>query len=357
MKVVHLCQLEKFIPPFIEFVNQEVVRDKAEAENQLFLVFGKIHQFQTVGDNVVYLDKSLASLVRLVKELNRAQKIILHGLFNDNIVRILFFQPWLLGKCHWMIWGGDLYDYQKPKVGFAQNVNESLRRVVVKRIGYLLTYLKGDYELAQRWYAAKGKYVECFGYLSNVYHPISSPIEANGKPIIWLGNSADPSNCHAEIFSLLQPKMNCEADIYCPLSYGDADYAKEVSQLGRRYFGEQFKPLHDVVPFTEYLRLLARVSVAVFAHKRQQAMGNTISLLGLGKKVVLREDVPQFRLFQELGVTVYGLNDFSIEPPDQNIADKNMEVITQHFSRRNLQMQWRSIILEPAMPAASPEAT
>ena len=46
------------------------------------------------------------------------------------------------------------------------------------------------------------------------------------------------------------------------------------------YFWRKFKPLVDFMPFDEYLNLLAKVDIAIFNHKRQQAMGNTTILLG-----------------------------------------------------------------------------
>lgn len=41
------------------------------------------------------------------------------------------------------------------------------------------------------------------------------------------------------------------------------------------------------MPFEEYLGLLAKIDIAILNHKRQQAMGNITTLLGLGKKYIL----------------------------------------------------------------------
>ncbi|MDZ7925027.1 MAG: TDP-N-acetylfucosamine:lipid II N-acetylfucosaminyltransferase [Marinagarivorans sp.] len=155
-----------------------------------------------------------------------------------------------------------------------------------------MTYLPGDYRLACDWYAAKGKYVECIGYLSNIYQKAYSPTANVGTPLtIWVGNSADPSNCHEEILEALYAK-NKDVRIICPLSYGSNEHAKKIKALGESLFGSNFIALMDIMPLEEYLNLLDTSSVAVFAHHRQQGMGNTISFYGeWGRKLLFVKEV------------------------------------------------------------------
>ena len=46
---------------------------------------------------------------KLIYLAHGSRKIILHGLFDFRLIICLFFMPWLLKKCYWVIWGGDLY--------------------------------------------------------------------------------------------------------------------------------------------------------------------------------------------------------------------------------------------------------
>jgi hypothetical protein len=95
--------------------------------------------------------------------------------------------------------------------------------------------------------------------------------------------------------------------------------------------------------FNEYLNLLGEIDVAIFAHRRQQAMGNTISLLGLGKKVFMRNDVTPWGVFQKTGVKVYDIEKFEISSISDSIRMQNKANIRSYFSKVNLILQWREI--------------
>ena len=49
------------------------------------------------------------------------------------------------------------------------DLRKLLRRPAIKRMGNFVTYIKGDYELAKKWYGCAGRWHECLLYTSNVY--------------------------------------------------------------------------------------------------------------------------------------------------------------------------------------------
>ncbi|WP_083234102.1 TDP-N-acetylfucosamine:lipid II N-acetylfucosaminyltransferase [Candidatus Marithrix sp. Canyon 246] len=75
--------------------------------------------------------------------------------------------------------------------------------------------------------------------------------------------------------------------MFVPLSYGDPKgvYIKEVISTGTKIFGDKFIPMTEFMDFDKYLNFLGSINITIFNHNRQQAMGNTITLLGFGKKV------------------------------------------------------------------------
>jgi hypothetical protein len=97
------------------------------------------------------------------------------------------------------------------------------------------------------------------------------------------------------------------------------------------------------MPFNKYLELLGQIDIAVFAHKRQQGMGNTISLLGLGKKVYMRNDITPWAMFEELGVKVFSVDELVLEPIDAIIKINNIKKIRETFSDRKLIAQYSKI--------------
>ena len=339
--ILHCMHAEKFIEPFIDFVEQNFDSSKHQ------YIIRQSEKFKTKPRlNVVFVRVGLSMLKQLllyVKYLNRAEKIILHGLFDRGILIILFLQPWLLKKCHWVMWGGDLYYHQNRPRGFRSDLFEKIRASVIRRMGHFITYIKGDFELAQKWYGAKGDYHNCLMYPSNLYKKYVVPPKQGDTVNIMVGNSADPTNNHVEVFEKLRLYKDQNIQIVCPLSYGPVDYAEKMKNLGNELFGDKFIPLLDFMPFEKYLELLREIDIAVFAHKRQQAMGNVISLLGFGKKVFMSIDITPWRVFQELGIKSFDLQAFDISIIDDNIRTKNELLIEEYFSLAALVNQWRNI--------------
>ena len=119
-----------------------------------------------------------------------------------------------------------------------------------------------------------------------------------------------------------------------PLSYGDKKHAQAVIQQGQQWFGDKFKPLTEFMPFDEYLTLLGTIDIAIFNHKRQQAMGNTITLLGLGKTVYIRNDVSQWRFFKNKNIVVGDVQKLS--NLDALNIENNQEKVKEYFSKEKL---------------------
>lgn len=348
--ILHVCNLDKFIPPFVKLVNEEF----GEENHQFWLPdVGKLNEYPLEkADNIFIGKRTLAGQLkvyfRLLLMLHRAEKVILHGLFNLRVITLLALCPWLLKKCYWIIWGGDLYQYQKPKLNLKGEIKESLRKFVIKRIGHLVTYIPGDVELARKWYGARGEYHECLMYLSNVVNPqvlqgVEQTEHTHSGLTILVGNSADPSNNHIEALEKLLPYKGQDIKIYVPLSYGDQAHAKKVIDQGKDWFGEKFFPVTSFMPFDQYLDFLKSVDIAIFNHKRQQAMGNIITLLGMGKTVYMRRDVSHSDFLVRIDLNIKFISKFSLESlPATELLD-NAEAIRSYFSRDRLVRQFSNI--------------
>lgn len=339
---LHLAYADKFIEPFIEFVEQNF----DDFHCHVFVILGCDPRYKIKIRNNVFLVSSLGGIEQyflIAKYMQKAEKIILHGLFGKFLLLFLFHMPWVLRKCYWIIWGGDLYYHDFRKKSFKSNAFEILRKIVIKRIGHLVTYIKGDVELARKWYGASGKYHECLMYPSNTYKEYTVPPKVGNTVNIQIGNSADPSNQHFEIFDMLERYHDEDIQIFAPLSYGDKAYALRVAEEGKRLFGDKFTPLLELMPFDEYLKFLGQIDVAIFNHKRQQAMGNTITLLGLGKKVYMRTDVSQWRLFTKMGIKVFNINKLSLDTIEAEVKALNNKKVTLYFSKKTLVDQYLEI--------------
>lgn len=341
--ILHISGCDKFIPPFVDFIKENFNFNEHD-----FLLSDGMARDQIKPCSNVYIARKkifdyLIYYIKVVIKLHQSRKVILHGLFDIRLVVILFFMPWLLKKCYWVIWGGDLYVYQLGERNWKWKVREFFRRPVIKNIGHLVTYIKGDYELVQQWYGAKGQYHECFMYTSNLYKEYDVPQKQHTGINILVGNSADLSNNHLEVFDKLEAFKDQDIKIYAPLSYGNQDYAKSIIQQGKQRFGGKFEALIKFMPFNQYLEFLGKIDIAVFNHKRQQAMGNTITLLGLGKKVFMRSDVTQWGFFKSHGIAVYDIEKFILIDSENDQIEENKHRVKTYFSEQTFLNQLREI--------------
>ena len=333
-KIVHVSSGDKFIFPFIEFLKSEL-----EISEHTFYIYGLkedagVCVLSDHGVNVLDLSNNKLNYISLVKDMYLSNNIILHGLFNNLIVFILFLHPWLLKKCSWMLWGGDLYAYNKNKNKVLSGLRprEFIRRQVIKKLGRIVTYIRGDYELARDWYGSQALFHDCLMYPSNLFkdYPFS---HNNHEGInILLGNSADPENNHLELFDRLDKCEIRNFSVVVPLSYGDQENAEMVLEEGRKRYGDKFKPLLKYLSFDEYIEILSSIDIAMFGHKRQQGMGNTITLLGLGKKVFMRNDVSQYNMLSDLNIEVLDIDRLDLTKLDEKTRDENIRLVKKYFS-------------------------
>lgn len=346
--ILHVMHADKFVAPFIDFVEQHFV-DFSEHQ---FFIFGDEARFPVRKRANISLrsdfDQVLSAYLGLAYQMNRAEKIILHGLFNKRVVQLLCIQPWLLAKCHWVIWGGDLYSYQLADQDWEWHIQEIFRRFAIHRFGHLVTATKGDADLARRWYKATGQYHDCFMYTSNLYKDYSIATRADPTIHIQIGNSADQDNEHFEMLQMLECYKDDDVRIYAPLSYGDPNHGLRVSEAGTSIFGEKFVALTSFMPLDKYLDFLSKIDVAIFNHRRQQAMGNIVTLLGMGKKVYLRSGVTTWGLLEKSGARAYDSAYLNLDPIDGTTKILNRHAVRKYFSEHTLVDQLTCLFDFPA---------
>lgn len=349
MKYLHLWQNEKFTQSNIDFFNEYFI-----SVDHLFIIVGKGLGIKIKkATNILELNNSLIDFLIIIKAMYKFEKIYIHGLFNFRLEVVLFLQPWLLGKCNWIIWGGDLYSYNKRKVTLPQKVREFVRKIVIKNLGGIITLVKGDYGLAKEWYGVKGKHYE--GQYADIKKNnflnqlVMTTRESNNKvkTRIILGNSATKSNNHIEALEMLQKFKNFNIQIICPLSYGDQEYANLVEEKGKMLFGNKFVAIRKYLNKKQYFTLLNKMDIGLFNNDRQQALGNIISLLYLMKKIYLRDDTTMYKeLRDEKGFHIFNTNDIKLITynefisMEQDTKKENYKMAVEFYNPIAIKQKW-----------------
>lgn len=341
-KILHIGSAEKFMPGFIE-----LVKDNFDFNHHELCLSNGMAEKDILPSNNIHLlaDKKryprLKHYTQVLVKMHQADKIILHSLSDNTIVKLLFFTPWLLKKCYWVIWGNDLYTYKFGRRNRRWHVREFYRRQVIKHMGYLITYMQGDIDLARQWYDAKGEYKECLMYTSNIYKSVAVTERSNTPINIQLGNSANSTNNHIEIIEKLATFENKDFRVYTPLSYSDQNHAKQVIKIGSELLADKFCPMTDFMPFNDYLKFQGTIDIGVFNNSRQQALGNIITLLGLGKTVYMRDNTSQWRLFKDKGLSIYNVR--NLNSLEYQYHEDNVALVKQYFSKETLISQLSEI--------------
>ncbi len=345
--ILHFCSSSPITKSYIEFVNSEFNPDE-----HYFIIFETSFKYE-YPDNTYFINtkNSKVAYLKLIHKLFKCNKLILHGFFQISyITRLLTIFPMFTKKTTWVPWGGDFYD-DIEKLSYTDNLKYKIffyfKKRILKKVPYYATYLPHDFYLAQQFYQSKAKLIEYIMYPSNLFKEVKQILPTSKKEkIILVGNSASRANNHIEsLYKLSTLNIDMSYKIICPLSYGDLDYQQEVITTGNFLFAGKFIPLIEILDSVSYSKLLSSIDIALFNHNRQEGMGTTITLLGMGKKVYLQDNTSQWLLFRSLNITVFDINTQlnSLFSFDTHTAQGNIDKIKHYFSYENLIKQSKNL--------------
>ena len=346
--IVHVLFPDKFTVPIIGYLR----RAFGDAYDQRFLCVtgvGLPDELHRTQETVIlrnphrrHLRHNTILVHRLFRE---ADRVILHGL---PLMYYLILFPWVLRKSFWIIFGSsDLTSSIETGSAWLRRS----RTFVIRRIHGHLTHLREDSELVNQTFGATGTHVYSPVYRSNVVAQVEIPARAP-RPAelhVLVGNSTSPSNRHAPVLHQLAALNIDGLHVHCPLSYGAFPaYKAEVVALGRRLFGERFHPLTDFMPLEDYQRFLGSIDAAIFNHPHQEAMGVTISLLSMGKKVFAYPDTTAFRSLRSRGFELFDnrtLSEAALRAPFD--PTRNRARCQQFYSSQALHEGWLATYTHP----------
>lgn len=187
-----------------------------------------------------------------------------------------------------------------------------------------ITQKKFFYGTGRNWLNSEEK--------STVSKPESEPL------IFFVGNSDTPTNNHLDTFEILKRFKHENILIYAPLSYQNGEYARYISEVGKKIFGEKFIPIFDFLPKDQYLNLIDKMDVCVMNHRRTQAGGNIMAFLSKGKKVFINPNSTLYLFLKSMRIEVYSINSLNSLNIDElrtgqssEIVKKNIEILRNEF--------------------------
>lgn len=311
--ILHYITRDKFTSGYINFMSQYM-----KQQNHFFITTkSSTYSLQLVNaDNVIFIDNNVEMLLdeRIIDLLKECDKFIVSGIFGIHNI-LISLNECILRKTYLQFWGGDFYNYRenydKDKL-----IEKKIIKGLIKKCRGIINLIFEDYKALRQVFLLKNR---CRHFVAPMpsdffeqirfdeYRKYSDSIVKEEKIRIIVGNSATIENCHEEIFDLLKNVKGIE--VYCPLSYGDEEYKNYIMKLGNTCLGDAFHPITKFMDFDDYLKFLSTCDIGIFNNNRQQAMGNISILLGLGKKIYLREDTAMWSSYKRDGFLFYGIKE------------------------------------------------
>lgn len=306
----------------------DCIKDSIDLEKHLF-IFGfafikfKKRTFQydeKIENRVVRLSNPFA-IARYIKLLKQSKWIYLHLLSYDPTLLFWRCNLKLVKKTTWIIWGTDIYSYQKKNNNIKTRIYESLRKTVIPYFPEISAYVDQDMVLINQLYHTSAEFIKTmYPYPVNFDHldTVNSGDRKEDVINVMIGNSADATNCHEEMIDYLSHFRDKPVCIYCPLSYGGTDaYKQQIIKKGKDVFGAKFIPVLESMNPEDYSRFLSTIDIVLMNHRRQQALGNITALLYLGRKVYLRNDVTTYHFMLENNIQVFDVGNIKHQSFDE----------------------------------------
>lgn len=142
----------------------------------------------------------------------------------------------------------------------------------------------------------------------------SKPLKAvpdEDEPLkILFGNSSDPNGNHMDAIHYIEKKIAKPYEVYSFLSYGDVESKEWTIEYAKQHLGKSFHAITDFMDREAFVSLVQEMDVVMMYHNRQQAEGNIMTALVLGKPVFMKRRNPQYDMLKRMGVqSVYDVTE------------------------------------------------
>jgi len=351
--IIHLfTTVTSYSTAFLQFME----RTSSLNDHWFVFGFGRSGAKNTVSPLVKSRTISLKTLPGIIQFFSLIYKnnhrLFFHYLPYDPTLFFWLFNHKIISKSVWILWGADLYGYQRKNESLRTRMYEFCRKRIIPWFPEIACFVKEDAELAKQIYSSGAKYQQILYPLPVNLDHLRNTKNAEPSEVLHIlaGNSADPFNQHLDLLDKLARFADQDILVHCPLSYGgSAGYVSQVIARGNQLFGNKFVPLTTVIQPQEYAGLLNKIHIAVMNHSRQQGLGNILSLLYMRKKIYIRSDITSFSFFKRNNCVVFDVFELESQSFEQFsdvgfISDRNVQFVEEIVSDEFIAGNWKALI-------------
>ncbi|WP_277640145.1 TDP-N-acetylfucosamine:lipid II N-acetylfucosaminyltransferase [Wolinella succinogenes] len=367
--ILHIVEDDKFID--VTYNIFEIV----SPNNNEFMVVTKQEKFKYIKTTPITKISPLKFLSkRFAKSLNKYEFVVLHWL--DDMKKQLVINAPKNVKFVWIGWGGDYYGYidknlylpltrhlvdemskTESKISAKSKIKNFIKEKiflkdvknidkVFNKISYFVPPIEEDYLILKKKFQNFNP-----KFIDRNYGTLELSIKQDfiicGKNIL-IGNSATPENNHLDTFNIISGFDISDRKIICPLSYGNMHYAERIKNRGQFLFGDNFVPINDFLPISEYNKIIGSCSIVIMNHLRQQALGNILAMMYFGAKIFLNSENPIFHFLKRNGAVIFSLEELNNTSIMDGISDReigtNREFLLGYWSENSVVRKTEKLI-------------
>lgn len=182
-------------------------------------------------------------------------------------------------------------------------VKKLKKKELLSRINLLCLPYYEELKSQERILKMKFKLFEfCYYPLEKILN-VDSPVNMN-KDTILIGHSGNSNGNHLDILNKVYEVIPKDLKIKIPFSYGKEIYIERTTEIIEKTYPNVLI-LRNFMKIEDYNGILNSTKIAIFNNRRQQGMGNIISLLYFGAKVFLSKYNSLYLFFKNHGAVIY----------------------------------------------------
>lgn len=303
-----------FLTAYLKYINS--------SNKVVWFLFG----FETYGDSILYSENLLLDKITLNHFKEKSKQFSFNDKLQHSIFPIIrkFKKNWRLSKKEYL--------QRKTKE----------RLIQLKRVDYIGTSFEEERVLQSKILNFERPLFHFWYYPLELIIDPGTKINFNKNKIL-IGHSGYPNGNHLDVFYKIKSLDLDKKQIIVPLSYGDQEYINKITELNPlRLDNQQY--ITDFLKLKDYNILLNSVKIAIFNNRRQQAIGNIITLIYFGAKVFLSEKNTFYQYLKKIGIIVYSyekdLNNASINNiHNHQEIEYNRNILYKELNKKTLQEQ------------------
>lgn len=183
------------------------------------------------------------------------------------------------------------------------------RLKALQKLDYITPVIPQDYKLLEDSYGKLKAKLYHLNYVNPVLNDENPSLIETGENIL-LGNSSSYTNNHIEAIDHLSTIDLKGRKIVIPLSYGDKPVADFIADYSQKKLGvERVNILTEILPASDYSKIIDSCGIVIMNHLRQQAMGNIMEALFKGCHLYLQSNSPVFEFLTNNGFIISSFED------------------------------------------------